>query len=118
MTAACDTLPPVPNPIVKVLPTTAALAAAAALALPMSASAATGVVSCSTYADFPNVKISSARNMTCGAARSVMKAYRGDIARRFTAPRGFTCARVSGVATGGQWRCVNGARAFRFEFKD
>lgn len=90
----------------------------AIVALPASADAAARVVSCSTYSDYPNVRISSARGMTCGAARSVMKAYRGDIARSFETPAGFTCRQVSGVPEGGQWRCTRGARAFRFEFKD
>jgi hypothetical protein len=94
----------------------------ALVALPATADAATAasgrVVSCSTYADFPNVKISSARGMTCAAARSDMKAYRGEIKRSFKTPGGFTCRQVSGVAEGGQWRCTSGSRAYRFEFKD
>lgn len=89
---------------------------AGAVALPASASAA--VVTCSTYADYPNVRISSARDMTCAAARDVMKAYKGDYSKTFMAPRGFTCRRVSGVPEGGQWRCTRRAQAFRFEFKD
>jgi hypothetical protein len=88
------------------------------LALPASAGAAARVVSCSTYADYPNIRISSARGITCAAARSDMKAYSGDIERSFETPGGFTCRQVSGVAEGGQWRCTRGARAFRFEFKD
>jgi hypothetical protein len=91
----------------------------AALALPASATATTSrVVSCSTYADYPNILISSARGMTCVAARTDMKAYRGEIGKSFKTPGGFTCRQVSGVAEGGQWRCKRGARAYRFEFKD
>jgi hypothetical protein len=71
------------------------------------------------WADFPNTLISSAaRNMTCKAAAAEMKRYRGQIFRRFRTPGGFVCTRVSGVPEGGQWRCVRGGRAFRFEFKD
>lgn len=104
------------NPTKKVLPLTT-LAVLAAAALPAAAPAAS-VVTCSSYADEPNLLISSARGLSCASATSVMKAYRGEISRRFKAPRGFTCTRVHGVSTGGQWRCVNGKRAFRFEFKD
>lgn len=89
---------------------------ASAVALPATASAA--VVTCSTYSDYPNVRISSARGMTCSAARDVMKAYRGDYAKTFKAPRGFSCRRVSGVPEAGQWRCTRKAQAFRFDFKD
>jgi hypothetical protein len=96
----------------------APLAAAAALLAPIPAGAAQAkVVDCSTYADFPNTKISSARGMTCAAAVKVMKSYRGEISRAFTV-QAFRCRQVSGSQYGGQWRCVRGARAFRFEFKD
>jgi len=55
--------------------------------------------------------------MSCTSAVRVMKSNRGDISRTFTV-QGFTCTQVSGGQFGGQWRCVKGARAFRFEFKD
>ncbi|HEY4099073.1 MAG TPA: hypothetical protein VGM33_26335 [Baekduia sp.] len=91
-----------------------------ALAAPAMATAATPakVIDCHTYSDFPNTQISSARGMTCQAAVTVMKAYRGDISRKFKAPQGFTCRQASGSQYGGQWRCTKGAKAFRFEFKD
>jgi hypothetical protein len=89
----------------------------AVLALVPAATAQAKVVDCSTYADYPNIKISSARGMTCAASVKVMKSYRGDISRTFKV-QAFTCGQVSGSQFGGQWRCVNGARAFRFEFKD
>ena len=92
------------------------LAAAALGALPPSAPAA--VRDCHAWAHYPNVLISSARNMTCGAARFDMRRYRGSIRYRFRTPGGFVCTRVSGQALGGQWRCVNGVRAYRFEFGD
>jgi hypothetical protein len=94
------------------------LLTAAAVALAAPAAAQARVVDCNAYSDFPNTKISSARNMTCTAAVSVMKAYKGDIARTFTAPQRFRCTRVSGSQFGGQWRCTKGVKAFRFEFKD
>jgi hypothetical protein len=98
-------------------PTLLPLLAATAVLLP-AASAHAAVVDCDSYADYPNIQISSARNMTCAAAVKVMKAYKGDISKSFKAPQKFTCSRVSGVAEGGQWRCTQGTRAFRFEFKD
>jgi hypothetical protein len=42
----------------------------------------------------------------------------GSIKRHFTTPGGFACSRVSGDRLGGQWRCVKGNRAYRFEFGD
>jgi hypothetical protein len=94
-----------------------ALAATALAAVPAAASAK--VVDCSSYSDYPNTQISSARNMTCAAATKVMKGYKGNISRRFTVGA-FTCRQVSGSQYGGQWRCTakTGGRAFRFEFKD
>jgi len=56
--------------------------------------------------------------MTCRAAAQDMRRYRGQISRRFRTPGGFVCARVSGAQFGGQWRCVSGTRAYRFEFRD
>jgi hypothetical protein len=41
----------------------------------------------------------------------------GPIRRKFRT-RGFICRRVSGARYYGQWRCVKGARAFRFDFAD
>jgi hypothetical protein len=79
---------------------------------------AAAVRDCHTYAYYPSVLISSARNMSCRAARREMRRYRRPIYRRFRTPGGFRCSRVSGGRLGGQWRCVRGARAFRFEFGD
>ncbi len=77
-----------------------------------------GVVRCHAYVHYPNLLISSARNMTCRAAVREMRRHRRGISRRFRTPGGFLCDRVSGVRLGGQWRCVRGSRAFRFEFGD
>lgn len=73
---------------------------------------------CHIWASYPNVLISSARNLRCRDAAREMRRYDGPIKRRFTTPRGFHCYRVSGGALGGQWRCVRRQRAFRFEFGD
>jgi hypothetical protein len=81
-------------------------------------STSVNVVNCHVWADFPNTLISTARNMTCRAAATEMKRYRGQIFRRFRTPGRFVCTRVSGVPEGGQWRCVRGGQAFRFDFGD
>jgi hypothetical protein len=65
-----------------------------------------------------NAYVSSARNMTCKAARRDLHRYQGSIKRHFTTPGGFHCRRVSGSRLAGQWRCVKGAKAYRFEFAD
>jgi hypothetical protein len=91
-----------------------------ALALALGASATTapaGVVGCHVRADF-NILISSARNMSCKAGARELRKYQGSIARRFRTPGGFACYRVSGSRLAGQWRCVRGRQAFRFEFSD
>jgi hypothetical protein len=82
-----------------------------------TAAATQAVVDCHTYSDYPNTLISSARGLSCAAAVKVMKAYRGDISSSFTV-KAYRCKQVSGSQYGGQWRCVSGAKAFRFEFKD
>lgn len=97
-----------------VVPALAAALAAGVLSIPGPAGAA--VRDCSAKVDF-NLEITSARNMTCTRARTVMRGYKGSIKRRFRTG-GFTCTRVSGNALGGQWRCASGMRAFRFEFGD
>ncbi len=96
----------------------AVVVSAAGLGLVPGASSA-AVVDCRRYVgDEINILISSARNMSCRAADRDMERYRGSISRRFTTPGGFTCARVSGSAYGGQWRCIRRGRAYRFEFGD
>jgi hypothetical protein len=77
-----------------------------------------GVRDCHHWASYPTVLISSVRNMTCRRAKRVMRQYRAPINRTFTIPAGFYCYRVSGFSLGGQWRCVKGSRAFRFDFAD
>lgn len=79
---------------------------------------AKGVVDCDVYAYYPNVLISSARNISCSAAARDMRRNRKPISTRFTTPGGFRCVRVSGGSPGGQWRCTKGAAAYRFDFGD
>jgi hypothetical protein len=96
-----------------------AVVAVAAGVVPFSgAEARAGVVDCHTWASYPNVLVSSARNMTCSAARKDMRRYQGSISKRFSTPGGFRCRQVSGIPEGGQWRCVKGTRAYRIEFGD
>jgi hypothetical protein len=73
--------------------------------------------SCSAKADF-NLEISSARNMRCRTARRDLRRHKGSIGFRFRTPGGFRCTRVAGNALAGQWRCVKGRKAYRFEFSD
>ena len=74
---------------------------------------------CNHWAYYPNLRISSARNMSCRVARGEMRRYKRPIYRAFTTPyRRFRCVRVSGGRLGGQWRCTRGSRAFRFDFGD
>ena len=94
-----------------------ASAAACLLAVGGAAEAGAAVRSCNAEAG-PTVVISSARNMTCGRAKRDMARYRGSISRRFKTPGGFHCTRVSGGRLAGQWRCVKGAKAYRFDFSD
>jgi hypothetical protein len=73
---------------------------------------------CHAWASYPNVLISSVRNMRCRAAKRDMRRYEGPISFSFRTPGGFRCRRVSGVPEGGQWRCVKDTRAYRFDFGD
>ena len=73
--------------------------------------------SCAARADF-NLLISSARNMRCTTAKRDLRRHHGSIGFRFRTPGGFSCTRVSGNALAGQWRCVKGRKAYRFEFSD
>jgi hypothetical protein len=91
------------------------VAAAAALAFPASARAS--LHDCDLQAT-NTATISSTRDMSCATAAKEMKRYSGEISTRFKTPGGFACGRVSGGQFGGQWRCVKGHKAFRFEFAD
>jgi hypothetical protein len=95
-----------------------AAVALSALSAGAPAMARAAVRDCHRYADYPNVLISSARNMSCRTAARDMRRYRSDISHRFTTPGGFRCVQQSGVPEGGQWRCVKARRAYRFEFAD
>ena len=75
------------------------------------------VIDCNVTASETQV-ISSARNMTCRAASRDLRRYRGHITSSFHTPGGFRCRQVSGQRLYGQWRCVNGSRAYRFDFLD
>jgi len=109
---------------VRRLPLSVAAVAAVVTACPPTAGAvvstarSVGTVDCNVFASYPNVLVSSARNMSCSAGARDMRGYKKPIERSFITPGGFRCIRVSGSSYGGQWRCVNGARAYRFEFGD
>ena len=82
-----------------------------------SGAAPARVRDCSAKVDF-NVEISSARNMRCRTAKRDLRRHKGSIGFSFSTPGGFRCMRVSGTSLGGQWRCVKGRKAYRFEFSD
>ncbi|MDQ5834614.1 MAG: hypothetical protein M3550_16425 [Actinomycetota bacterium] len=88
-----------------------------ALALPASSAGSAIVRNCNHAVDF-NLKIISARNMRCRAARSVMRRNDDPIAVNFAAPNGFRCRLKEGGPLGGTWRCTRGEKAFRFDFAD
>lgn len=91
---------------------------AATAAVAARESGLAGVRRCHVFAPYPNIVVTSARNMTCLAAARELRRYRGSITRVFRTPGGFVCRRVSGGRLGGEWRCVRQTRAFRFEFGD
>ena len=94
-----------------------ALAAVVPLLLIAPSSARASLHTCNVQAT-NTATISSARDMSCARAATEMRAYKGQISRRFSTPTRFTCTRVSGGPLGGQWRCVHRNKAFRFEFRD
>jgi hypothetical protein len=96
----------------------AALSSAATGAAAAPPASAAGVHDCHTWAYYPNVLISSVRNMRCKQAARDIRRNRTGISQRFTTPGGFRCVQQSGVPEGGQWRCVRGKQAYRFEFGD
>ena len=93
-------------------------ASAAPASSPAGPAGAAAVRDCNVFVHYPNMKITSARNMSCRSARAEMRRHRRSVRRRFRTPGGFTCRRVSGGELGGQWRCTRGTRAFRFDFGD
>ena len=94
------------------------IAAFALASLPAGAGARPDVVrTCNHKLDF-NLKITSARNMRCRAARRVMRRHRKSIAPHFNAPNGFHCDLVRGSGSAASWRCTRGGKAFRFLFGD
>ncbi len=93
-------------------------AVAAAPAVAAREQRPTAVRRCHIFAPYPNILVTSARNMSCRAAARELRRYRGSITRVFRTPGGFVCGRVSGGPLGGEWRCVRKTQAFRFEFGD
>lgn len=93
------------------------LTAVALLALPGASAGSAVVRSCNHAVDF-NLKIISARNMRCRAARRVMRRNDRPIGVNFAAPNGFRCKLAQGGPLGGIWRCTRGDKAFRFDFAD
>jgi hypothetical protein len=67
---------------------------------------------------YETVTITSARNMTCRAAKRDLRASKDVTRRRFTSAGGFHCKRIRGGTLAGEWRCVRGSRAYRYAFGD
>jgi hypothetical protein len=88
-----------------------------AISFPASSAGSAIVRDCNHKIDF-NLKITSARNMRCRAARRVLRRHEGSIRRHFDIPGGFHCDLVEGRLISGIWRCTRGAKAFRFAFGD
>ena len=93
------------------------LTAVALLALPGASAGSAVVRSCNHAVEF-NLKIISARNMRCRAARRVMRRNDRPIGVNFAVPNGFRCKLREGSPIGGIWRCTRGDKAFRFDFAD
>ena len=66
---------------------TGAVGCAAASGALAAGAAPAGVVGCHHHADF-NLLVSSARNMSCTAAKRELRRYRGSISRSFRTPGG------------------------------
>ncbi len=84
------------------------------------AAPAGSVVRCNTrvYKNGP-VYVTSARNLTCGAAAREQRRYKWTGKNTsFRTPGGYRCAPFGRGAVGYQIRCANGVRAYRIEFPD
>lgn len=65
------------------------------------------------------IVVTSARGLACTAASRDQERYEGEIPRMFRTPGRFACTKISGgSAPGGQWRCVRGTLAYRFDLSD
>ena len=74
------------------------------------------VLDCPVTGAEPNLSDLSVRNMGCAEAVGVIGDF-SSIYQSFSV-RGFSCTRISGGELAGAWRCVQGTRAFRFDFAD
>ena len=99
----------------------AAFIAAALLTVAASpVSAADDVVRpCALRVYGPNtpVYVTSARNMTCKAAKRAQKTYKWTGKNTFTTPSGFRCTPSGRGEIGYQLRCTKRAKAYRLEFE-
>ncbi len=63
------------------------------------------------------IYITSARNMTCKAAKRAQKKYKWTGENTFTTPGGFRCKPSGRGEIGYQIRCTKRAKAYRIEFE-
>ena len=103
---------------------TAVAAAVAAVAATASAPAApvaapSSVAQCHTlvYKSGP-VFVTSARNLTCLAAKREQARYKWTGKNTFRTPGGYSCKPSGRGAIGYQIRCAKGTKAYRIEFAD
>jgi hypothetical protein len=84
----------------------------AASAVGHSPTRSAAVSDCSVWAWEGYARINSARNLRCGLAARDLSRYAGKVLPRFTTPGGYTCRVMIMGASGGEWRCTSGARAY------
>jgi hypothetical protein len=95
-------------------------AAAAALATPPAASLRAASVVPRYTKVYPNgpVFVTSARNMTCAAAKREQARYKWTGKNRFTTPGRFTCRPSGRGSVGYRICCVKDVEGHRIEFQD
>jgi hypothetical protein len=94
-----------------------ALAISASTAAPAAPAArVSAVADCSVWVWEGYARVTSARNVRCGLAARDLSHYGGRVRSRFTTPGGYTCRVTVMGASGGEWRCTSGARAYRFDY--
>lgn len=95
-----------------------ACVAASTLALGVASTASGAVITCMAPGKRV-VEVTSARNMTCLAAREDIDSFTDPFAPSFKTPGGYECTRIvektdpsNRVST---WRCAKGSKAYRFD---
>lgn len=75
-----------------------------------------GVRDCNVQVFGPSLVVTSARSMSCvAAARDIRRSASVCCQRRFISAGRFACRLLRGGEYAGEFRCVRGGRAYRFE---